>query len=69
MATLDQYNEDQIAEFKEAFSLFDKDGDGKNPWQTPVQRTDTTLSPLAQSPGSLSVTMQYGSLACLLPKK
>jgi hypothetical protein len=31
--SLEDYNEDQIAEFKEAFSLFDKDGDGKNPWQ------------------------------------
>lgn len=29
MATLDDYTEEQIAEFKEAFSLFDKDGDGK----------------------------------------
>lgn len=27
--SLDDYTEDQIAEFKEAFSLFDKDGDGK----------------------------------------
>jgi hypothetical protein len=26
----DQLTEEQIAEFKEAFSLFDKDGDGKN---------------------------------------
>jgi Ca2+-binding EF-hand superfamily protein len=25
----DQLTDDQIAEFKEAFSLFDKDGDGK----------------------------------------
>jgi Ca2+-binding EF-hand superfamily protein len=25
----EQLTEDQIAEFKEAFSLFDKDGDGK----------------------------------------
>jgi calmodulin len=25
----DQYSEEQIAEFKEAFSLFDKDGDGE----------------------------------------
>jgi len=25
----DQLSEEQIAEFKEAFSLFDKDGDGK----------------------------------------
>ena len=27
----DQLTEEQIAEFKEAFSLFDKDGDGKLP--------------------------------------
>jgi hypothetical protein len=27
----DQLSEEQIAEFKEAFSLFDKDGDGINP--------------------------------------
>ena len=26
--TADQLTEEQIAEFKEAFSLFDKDGDG-----------------------------------------
>jgi hypothetical protein len=25
-----EYTEDQIAEFKEAFSLFDKDGDGES---------------------------------------
>ena len=25
----EQYTEEQIAEFKEAFSLFDKDGDGE----------------------------------------
>eukprot|EP00957_Ditylum_brightwellii_P016849 1270432-Ditylum_brightwellii.AAC.1 len=28
----DQLTEEQIAEFKEAFSLFDKDGDGENMW-------------------------------------
>jgi hypothetical protein len=27
-----EYTEDQIAEFKEAFSLFDKDGDGEYRW-------------------------------------
>jgi hypothetical protein len=27
----EQYDEEQIAEFKEAFSLFDKDGDGEFP--------------------------------------
>ena len=29
MADLADYTEEQIAEFKEAFSLFDKDGDGE----------------------------------------
>ena len=29
MADLSEYTEEQIAEFKEAFSLFDKDGDGE----------------------------------------
>lgn len=29
----DQLTEEQIAEFKEAFSLFDKDGDGEC-WKT-----------------------------------
>jgi hypothetical protein len=29
----DQLTEEQIAEFKEAFSLFDKDGDGKWLWR------------------------------------
>ena len=28
----DQLTEEQIAEFKEAFSLFDKDGDGEYQW-------------------------------------
>jgi hypothetical protein len=28
----DQLTEEQIAEFKEAFSLFDKDGDGEYPF-------------------------------------
>ena len=29
----DQLTEEQIAEFKEAFSLLDKDGDGEYSWQ------------------------------------
>lgn len=32
----DQLSEEQIAEFKEAFSLFDKDGDGKQ-YSLPVR--------------------------------
>jgi Ca2+-binding EF-hand superfamily protein len=27
--SLDEFTEEQIAEFKEAFSMFDRDGDGK----------------------------------------
>jgi Ca2+-binding EF-hand superfamily protein len=26
---MDEYNEEQLAEFKEAFSMFDRDGSGK----------------------------------------
>ncbi|KAI0987330.1 hypothetical protein GJ496_004059 [Pomphorhynchus laevis] len=33
----DQLTEEQIAEFKEAFSLFDKDGDGQNPTEAELQ--------------------------------
>lgn len=29
MASSEQLTEEQIAEFKEAFALFDKDGDGR----------------------------------------
>jgi Ca2+-binding EF-hand superfamily protein len=29
MASIDDYTEEQLAEFKEAFSMFDRDGDGK----------------------------------------
>lgn len=32
----EQLSEEQIAEFKEAFSLFDKDGDGKQVWDEPT---------------------------------
>jgi hypothetical protein len=34
-AMADQLTDDQIAEFKEAFSLFDKDGDGKDAYPFP----------------------------------
>lgn len=34
----DQLTDDQISEFKEAFSLFDKDGDGKNGIQLNLSR-------------------------------
>jgi hypothetical protein len=35
----DQLTEEQIAEFKEAFSLFDKDGDGKSPNRRRIWRS------------------------------
>jgi len=40
----DQLTEEQIAEFKEAFSLFDKDGDGK-PDIPPVMYAPPAVSP------------------------
>jgi hypothetical protein len=39
----DQLTDDQIAEFKEAFSLFDKDGDGK-PTPSPSSSCCSDLS-------------------------
>jgi calmodulin len=47
----DQLTDDQIAEFKEAFSLFDKDGDGKIP-------SPLLSSPLLSSLPSLSVKFE-----------
>lgn len=29
LPTMDEYNEEQLAEFKEAFAMFDRDGSGK----------------------------------------
>lgn len=46
----DQLTEEQIAEFKEAFSLFDKDGDGS---EHRTIRYDTTgPQPLTQMPAA-----------------
>jgi len=42
----DQYTEEQIAEFKEAFSLFDKDGDGT----IDAQELGTVLRSLGNQP-------------------
>lgn len=33
----DQLNEEQIAEFKEAFALFDKNGDGSITTKVPIK--------------------------------
>jgi hypothetical protein len=40
----DQLTDDQIAEFKEAFSLFDKDGDGKLKTPLPPCRLSRDVS-------------------------
>ena len=42
----DQLNEEQIAEFKEAFSLFDKDGDGT----ITTKELGTVMRSLGQNP-------------------
>ena len=47
----DQLTEEQIAEFKEAFSLFDKDGDGK------FNRTESNL--IGKSHGYGGATPSY----------
>lgn len=36
----EQLTEEQIAEFKEAFSLFDKDGDGEWKWESGLKRDE-----------------------------
>jgi len=41
----DQLTDDQIAEFKEAFSLFDKDGDGISHARLPPLPLDACLPP------------------------
>jgi hypothetical protein len=51
----DQLTDDQIAEFKEAFSLFDKDGDGK---------LKTPLPPVA-SPGTSPSSLPAACDLCI----
>jgi hypothetical protein len=45
----DQLTDEQIAEFKEAFSLFDKDGDG-NPSSPPLPHVSRGRIELARRP-------------------
>ena len=40
----EEYTEEQIAEFKEAFSLFDKDGDGELPTKTHMRQNASNAS-------------------------
>jgi Ca2+-binding EF-hand superfamily protein len=47
----DQLTDDQIAEFKEAFSLFDKDGDGKLNTPLPLSLSRTSPSSLPAARG------------------
>lgn len=48
--SVEDYTEEQIAEFKEAFSLFDKDGDGESsrgakPWEINFPESGDTCQP------------------------
>ncbi|KAL2191758.1 hypothetical protein L209DRAFT_748414 [Thermothelomyces heterothallicus CBS 203.75] len=54
----DSLTEEQVSEFKEAFSLFDKDGDGecarlfRTPAHPPHARLHTTTTPKTSSGGT-----------------
>jgi hypothetical protein len=57
----DQLTEEQIAEFKEAFSLFDKDGDGT----ITTKELGTVMRSLGQNP--TEAELQVGWFACQVP--
>ena len=69
-AMADQLTEEQIAEFKEAFSLFDKDGDGT----ITTKELGTVMRSLGQNPteAELQVTLFFhhlslSSCVCSMP--
>jgi len=51
----DQLTEEQIAEFKEAFSLFDKDGDGT----ITTKELGTVMRSLGQNPTEAELQVRY----------
>lgn len=55
----DQLSEEQIGEFKEAFSLFDKDGDGTD--FRPPSLPSSALGDLARTPSSIDPAADRGS--------
>jgi len=57
----DQLSEEQIAEFKEAFSLFDKDGDGT----ITTNELGTVMRSLGQNPTEAELTVRYHATANL----
>jgi len=62
----DQLTEEQIAEFKEAFSLFDKDGDGKGlkvaMLYSHCRRTTETFPAI---PSKVQVLIRWKFLMCI----
>ena len=57
----DQLTEEQIAEFKEAFSLFDKDGDGV----ITTKELGTVMRSLGQNPTEVELTVGLYNVTCL----
>ena len=58
----DQLTEEQIAEFKEAFSLFDKDGDGT----ITTKELGTVMRSLGQNPTEAELQDMVRLFACFL---
>jgi Ca2+-binding EF-hand superfamily protein len=56
----DQLTEEQIAEFKEAFSLFDKDGDGT----ITTKELGTVMRSLGQNPTEAELQVRRQVMVC-----